>query len=56
MLATFLACETEPEENVEIFKTYFELTDEQETPPYDEVISFYIELAREFSSINVQTQ
>ena len=55
MLATFLACETEPEENVEIFKTYFELTDEQETPPYDEVISFYIELAREFSSINVQT-
>ena len=55
ILLVFLACETQPEEKVEIFKTYFELTDEEETPPYEEVISFYIELAREFSSINIQT-
>lgn len=50
-----LSCETPPEEKVEIFKTYFELTEEAETPPYEEVIDFYIELAREFASINVQT-
>ena len=50
-----LSCETPPEEKVELFKTYFELTQEEETPPYEEVIDFYIELAREFASINVQT-
>ena len=54
-LFTLLACETTPEEKVEIFKTYFELTQEEETPPYEEVISFYIDLAREFSTVNVQT-
>lgn len=54
-LGALLACETQPEEKVEIFKTYFELTEEEETPPYEEVISFYIELAREFSAINIQT-
>ena len=55
ILIVILGCETQPEEKVEIFKTYFELTNEEETPPYEEVISFYIELAREYSSINVQT-
>lgn len=50
-----LSCETVPEEKSEVFKTYFELTEELETPPYDEVISFYKELAREFSSVNIQT-
>lgn len=55
MFFSLLACETQPEDKVEIFKTYFELTDEEETPPYEEVISFYIELAREFAAINVQT-
>ncbi len=50
-----LSCETVPEEKSEVFKTYFEVTEEQETPPYDEVISFYKELAREFSSVNIQT-
>ena len=55
ILVLLLSCETQPKEQVETFKTYFELTEEQETPPYEEVISFYIELAREFASINVQT-
>ncbi|NND16466.1 MAG: M14 family metallopeptidase [Eudoraea sp.] len=57
VLATIglISCESVPEEKSEVFKTYFELTEEQETPPYGEVISFYIELAREFSSINIQT-
>lgn len=54
-LGILLACETQSEEKSEIFRTYFELTNEQETPPYGEVISFYIELAREFASINIQT-
>lgn len=55
VLGTILACEQKPEEKTEVFKTYFELTDEEETPTYREVISFYIELAREFAAINVQT-
>ncbi|MDH3796946.1 MAG: hypothetical protein OER83_08745, partial [Flavobacteriaceae bacterium] len=57
ILATIglISCEPAPEEKSEVFKTYFELTEEQESPPYDEVISFYIDLAREFSSVNIQT-
>ncbi len=57
ILATLglISCESTPEEKSEVFKTYFELTEEQETPPYEEVISFYKELAREYASINIQT-
>ncbi|MBT8236777.1 MAG: M14 family metallopeptidase [Bacteroidia bacterium] len=54
-IAGFLSCESVPEEKSEVFKTYFELTEEQETPPYEEVISFYKELAREYASVNIQT-
>lgn len=54
-LLGFISCESVPEEKSEVFKTYFELTEEQESPPYDEVISFYIDLAREFSAVNIQT-
>ncbi|MEM8845540.1 MAG: M14 family metallopeptidase [Bacteroidota bacterium] len=43
------------EEKVEIYKTVFESTDGEETATYEETISFYIRLAKEFPEVNIQT-
>ncbi|KAG1650585.1 D-alanine--D-alanine ligase [Nymphon striatum] len=37
------------------FSTHFEATDGTETATYDQVIDFYLKLAREYSEINIQT-
>ncbi|WP_422859267.1 M14 family metallopeptidase [Flagellimonas sp. S174] len=43
------------EDEVETYKTIFESTKGQETATYEETISFYIRLAKEFPEINIQT-
>ena len=40
---------------MEIYKTVFESTDGEETATYEETISFYIRLAKEFPEVNIQT-
>ncbi|MEM9363575.1 MAG: M14 family metallopeptidase [Bacteroidota bacterium] len=43
------------EEKVEIYKTVFESANGEETATYEETISFYIRLAKEFPEVNIQT-
>lgn len=49
------SCEKKPEEVALDFPTPFESSDGTTTATYDEVIKFYIKLAREFPKINIQT-
>ncbi len=49
------SCEPKKEGETADFPTTFELSEGTETAAYDEIIRFYIELAREFPQINVQT-
>jgi hypothetical protein len=50
-----LSCKTQEQTEEESFPTIFELSEGKETPTYQGVIDFYIELAREFPEINIQT-
>lgn len=50
-----LSCKTKEETEEGSFPTIFELSKGKETPTYQGVIDYYIELAREFPEINIQT-
>lgn len=50
-----LSCEDKKEDSVADFITHFELTNGSETTTYLQTIEFYIQLAKEFSEINIQT-
>ncbi|NER12355.1 hypothetical protein GWK08_02795 [Leptobacterium flavescens] len=49
------ACKSPTYEEKGSFTTLFETSGGTQTPTYEEVIDFYIELAREFPEINIQT-
>ena len=49
------ACKSPTHEEKGSFTTLFETSGGTQTPTYEEVIDFYIELAREFPEINIQT-
>lgn len=55
LLLLFLSCEEKEEGTLGSFPTHFERSEGRETATYPEVIAFYIELAREFPQINIQT-
>lgn len=50
-----LSCEEKKEDSVADFPTHFELSEGTETATYLQTIDFYIQLAKEFPEINVQT-
>ena len=50
-----VSCETKKEDETISFPTYFETTKGEETATYLQVIDFYIQLAKEFPEINIQT-
>ncbi|MEO1012702.1 MAG: M14 family metallopeptidase [Bacteroidota bacterium] len=50
-----LACETESKDQLPPFTTQFEKSSGQETATYEELVDFYIQLARRFPEVNVQT-
>lgn len=54
-LVLLFSCETTEEEKKAEFSTPFEKSSGKQTATYKEVISFYLKLAKEYSSINVQT-
>jgi len=49
------SCETQTERKPVDFQTPFEISSGNETPSYLQVIDFYIQLAKEFAEINIQT-
>lgn len=51
----FFSCEEKKINEVADFQTHFETSQGQETATYLEAIDFYVQLAKEFSSINIQT-
>ncbi|UWX54104.1 M14 family metallopeptidase [Maribacter litopenaei] len=51
----FPACENKTEDVELDFPTTFETSDGTETATYDEVIDFYLKLAKEFPEINIRT-
>ena len=55
LLLVFISCETQPEDKIGEFQTHFEITEGKETATYLQVIDFYIQLAKEFPEINIQT-
>ncbi|MGB5554416.1 MAG: M14 family metallopeptidase, partial [Flavobacteriaceae bacterium] len=50
-----VSCEQKTDDKVLNFPTHFETTGGNETPTYLQVIDFYIQLAKEFPEINIQT-
>ncbi len=50
-----LSCESETEDKIGDFQTHFEQTQGKETATYLQVVDFYIQLAKEFPEINLQT-
>ncbi|MDT0608395.1 M14 family metallopeptidase [Croceitalea rosinachiae] len=54
-LLFLISCETTTNEETTSFKTVFETSDGLETATYDEVIQFYLQLAKNYPEINVQT-
>ena len=50
-----VCCKEQITDEKENFITPFELSEGVETATYEEIIEFYMELAREFPSINIQT-
>jgi len=55
LLFASISCETEKERKVGNFQTHFELSNGKETATYLQTIDFYIQLAKEFPEINMQT-
>ncbi|UII76643.1 M14 family metallopeptidase [Flagellimonas sp. HMM57] len=51
----FASCETATEDKIDSYKTCFEISNQTETPTYEETIAFYIKLAKDFPEINIQT-
>ncbi|MDC6406849.1 MULTISPECIES: M14 family metallopeptidase [Maribacter] len=51
----FLACETKTTNVALDLPTTFETSNGTETPTYEEIIDFYLKLAKEFPEINIQT-
>ena len=49
------ACESKQEDKTISFPTHFELSKGMETATYLQVVDFYIQLAKEFPEINIQT-
>lgn len=54
-LVFVISCEQQSENSATNFPTKFETSNGLETATYDEVIAFYIKLAKEFPEINIQT-
>ncbi len=54
-LPLFLACEPKTTRKTVEFPTHFELTQGEESATYLQAIDFYIQLAKEFPEINIQT-
>ena len=50
-----VSCETKKENEAINFPTHFEITAGEETATYQQVVDFYIKLAKEFPEINIQT-
>lgn len=55
LILLVFSCETEQEEKAITYPTHFELTKGYETATYNQVVDFYIKLAKEFPEINIQT-
>ena len=55
LFAIAIACEPQTRDEKEVFITPFEISKGKSTATYDEAIEFYMELAREFPEINIQT-
>lgn len=55
LVLALYSCETEKEVDTVSFRTQFELSNGKETATYLQVIDFYIQLAKEFPEINIQT-
>ncbi|XLS28287.1 M14 family metallopeptidase [Flavobacteriaceae bacterium M23B6Z8] len=55
LLLFITSCKNQELTREESFVTLFEISEGKQTPTYQEVIDFYIELAREFPEINIQT-
>ena len=49
------SCETKVEQEEVNYQTPFELGSGNETATYDQVLEFYIRLAKEFPEINIQS-
>ena len=52
---SLISCENKIEDTKTDFPTPFETSNKTETATYEQVIDFYIKLAKEFSTINIQT-
>ncbi len=55
VLFLLVSCENKKQNRATNFSTHFEATDGTETATYDQVVDFYLKLAREFPEINIQT-
>ncbi len=49
------ACNSTNKEETEEFRTLFETSEGRETPEYEDVMAYYMKLARTFPDINLQT-
>ncbi|MFK5971887.1 MAG: M14 family metallopeptidase [Flavobacteriaceae bacterium] len=55
LVLLFISCEKEKQNKETYFQTHFEKTNGTETATYLQTIDFYIQLAKEFPEINIQT-
>ncbi len=55
LILLLLSCESQEERETSAYKTKFEISNGEETATYQETIDFYIQLAKEFPEINIQT-
>jgi len=55
LLVFLFSCETPTQDKIADFQTHFELKNGEETATYAQTIEFYINLAKEFPEINIQT-
>lgn len=55
VLTFFLSCETQTQDKIASYQTFYETSQGKETPTYEETIAFYIKLAKDFPEINIQT-
>ncbi|NDV44565.1 M14 family metallopeptidase [Flagellimonas sediminis] len=55
VLVLLLSCETEKQDKINSYQTYFETSGGKETATYQQTIDFYITLARDFPQINIHT-
>ena len=55
LVLLFISCEKKKQDKETYFQTHFEKTGGTETATYQQTIDFYIQLAKEFPEINIQT-